>query len=303
MKPNSVTQDRDKYIGGSDIPIIMGISPFKTRWQLLKEKAEPTGEGITNEYTNPQIEYGNEMEPKIRDYINEKFGVNFTPDVKIVGDLRGNTDGVSQDCILEIKTTSIIHDDVRKYKAYTAQLLFYMDLYGYENGMLAVYERPDDYSTRFKRKRLHLYNISIYDYSDLLAEIRKQVQMFREDLAKLKGNPFLTEEELQPMEITEMVDKILVFEDQIKAMKRTEELIKNLKAELKAAMQASGIKKYTTNSGVQITLIPDGEPTVELKFNEKKLKNDDPDLYEKYLEPTPKKGRAGYVRITIPEGD
>ena len=303
MKSDSVIKDRDKYIGGSDIPIIMGISPFKSRWQLLKEKAEPTGDGYTNEYTNPQIEYGNEMEPKIRDYINEKFGVNFTPDVKIVGDLRGNTDGVSPDCILEIKTTSIIHDDVRKYKAYTAQLLFYMDLYGYENGMLAVYERPDDYSTRFKRKRLHLYNISIYDYDDLLAEIRKQVQMFREDLAKLKGNPFLTEEELQPMEITEIADKILVFEAQIVEMKRVEDMVKQLKTQLKDAMQASGIKKYTTNSGVQITLIPDGEPTIEQKFNEKQFKSDNPDLYNKYIVPTPKKGKAGYVRITIPKGE
>ena len=34
-----VAEGRDKYIGGSDIPVIMGLSPFKTRWQLLLEKA------------------------------------------------------------------------------------------------------------------------------------------------------------------------------------------------------------------------------------------------------------------------
>ena len=34
-----VTKDRDKYIGGSDIAAILNISKFKTRWQLLKEKA------------------------------------------------------------------------------------------------------------------------------------------------------------------------------------------------------------------------------------------------------------------------
>ena len=27
----NVTEDRNKYIGGSDIPVIMGISPFKKR--------------------------------------------------------------------------------------------------------------------------------------------------------------------------------------------------------------------------------------------------------------------------------
>ena len=50
-----VTIDRDKYIGGSDIPIIMGISPFKSRFDLLLEKAgylENDFKG--NEYT----EYG-----------------------------------------------------------------------------------------------------------------------------------------------------------------------------------------------------------------------------------------------------
>ena len=64
----NVKVDRDKYIGGSDIPIMMNISPFKTRWELLQEKAglvENTFDG--NQYT----EYGNVLEPKIRDYINE----------------------------------------------------------------------------------------------------------------------------------------------------------------------------------------------------------------------------------------
>ena len=36
----TVKQDRDKYIGGSDIPIIMNLSPFKRRYDLLLEKAK-----------------------------------------------------------------------------------------------------------------------------------------------------------------------------------------------------------------------------------------------------------------------
>ena len=66
----AVTVDRDKYIGGSDIPIIMGISSFKTRFDLLLEKA-----GIKeNDFAgNKYTEYGNVMEPKIRNFINEKF--------------------------------------------------------------------------------------------------------------------------------------------------------------------------------------------------------------------------------------
>ena len=97
-----VTVDRDKYIGGSDLPIIMGISTFNTRWGLLQEKAglkQNTFAG--NKYT----EYGNVMEPQIRDFINAKRKKKFAPDQVIVDDLRGNCDGFNGDAILEIKTT------------------------------------------------------------------------------------------------------------------------------------------------------------------------------------------------------
>ena len=35
---DSVKQDRDRYIGGSDIPV-MEMSPVKSRYDLLLEKA------------------------------------------------------------------------------------------------------------------------------------------------------------------------------------------------------------------------------------------------------------------------
>ena len=301
MKSDSVIKDRDKYIGGSDIPILMGISPFKTRWQLIKEKAEPKGNGYATEYTSPQIEYGNVMEEKIREYINNKMDCQFIPATKTIGDLRGNTDGLYVDTILEIKTTSIIHKTVDQYKSYLVQLLFYMKVFGKENGILAVYERPEDYSTRFKHKRLHIYRVNIADYEDLLTEIFRQIDRFREDLAKVKGNPFLTEEELQPTEITEIADKALTFELQLKALKQIEAQAKALKTQLKEAMEKAGVKTYITNSGVKITLVPDGEPTTEWKFDDKAFAEDNPKLYEHYLKPKEKKGKAGYVLITLPK--
>ena len=66
----SVKQDREKYIGGSDIPVIMNISPYKSRFDLLLEKAGyKTDMFEGNIYT----EYGNQLEPAIRDYINMSF--------------------------------------------------------------------------------------------------------------------------------------------------------------------------------------------------------------------------------------
>lgn len=301
MKSDSIIKDRDKYIGGSDIPAIMGISPFKTRWQLLKEKAEPRGNGIKTEYTSRQIEYGNDMEEKIREHINADMDCEFTPAVKIVDDLRGNCDGLYKDTVLEIKTTSIIHKNVDEYKNYLVQLLFYMKVYEKDNGILAVYERPEDYSTRFRKKRLHIYRVNIADYEDLVIEIFRQIDRFREDLANLKGNPFLTEEEMQPKSIVEIADKAMSIEIQLVALKELEKRSKEIKAQLKTAMQEAGIKTYSTPNGVRVTLVPDGEDTVEWKFDEKAFESDHKRLYDHYLKPKPKKGKAGYVLITLPK--
>ena len=159
----SVNKDRDKYIGGSDLPIIMGISPFKTRFELLQEKAKV----IENEFTgNDFTEYGNTMEPKIRNYINESIKDKFIEGKHINGDIRIHTDGENKTTILEIKTTSQIHEKVDDYKIYLVQLLFYMQETKKKKGILAVYERPKDFDEEFDPFRLTTYEINIKDYKD-----------------------------------------------------------------------------------------------------------------------------------------
>ena len=136
MNKYDVTIDRDKYIGGSDIPIIMGISPFRKRYDLLLEKA-----GLAESDFNGNIytEYGDVLEPKIRDYINNKYGTNYKPSQIINGDLRANTDGLDDSSVLEVKTTSQLHDSVDKYKVYLVQLLFYMSENGRDNGSDSIW--------------------------------------------------------------------------------------------------------------------------------------------------------------------
>ena len=297
---DTVRDERWRYIGGSDIAAIMGISPFKTRFQLLQEKArivEPDFKG--NEYT----EYGNVMEPKIRDYVNETFNRNFAPDVLMNGVFRFNLDGLDRECcqVLEIKTTSQIHGKLEDYKVYLVQLLPYMRMAGAVEGYLAVYQRPDDFDETFNPLLLTVYEVHIDDYSDLLEEIDTQVEMFKKDLKKLRENPFITEEELQPKEVVEYANKVIVLEQQLESMKQLEKELKSAKAELKRLMQESGVKKWITPNGTKITLVPDGEDTVISAFNEKKFAEEKPDIYAEYLEEKLKAGRSGYVRVTIPK--
>ena len=301
----TVNKDREKYIGGSDIPIILNLSPFKSRFDLLLEKA---GYKENDFKGNVYTEYGNTMEPKIREAINAEIEDTFVEGKhvreaeadEIIG-VRIHTDGETDDTILEIKTTSTIYPSIDDYKLYLVQLLFYMVNTGKEYGILAVYDRPEDLSEEFEADRLQVFNVRLKDYKELCSEISDACERFIEDLAKVKDNPFITEEELLPTDITEITRRILAFEDQIKYMKSVEAQIKSEKARLKDAMQASGVKSWTTPNGYKITLVPDGEDSTKKVLDEDKLKKEDPDIYNKYLKDKIVKGRSGYVLITEPK--
>ena len=296
----SVKENRENYLGGSDIPIIMGISPFKTRYELLLEKAGLKEiEEVDNEYTR----YGNVMEPKIREYINEKYNLGFEEYKKVNGDIRVHLDGFNNNSVLEIKTTSHIHEKVDDYKIYLVQLLFYMQEVKADFGRLAIYERSNDFDEEFDEKKLIQYTIAYYDYKELLEQINQSVNQFRIDLQKLKENPFLTEEELVPVDLTSISNKIIAFEERLQEYKKIEQEQKELKEKLKEMMKEKNVKKWETPNGVKITLVEDGEDKIVRKFNEKLFKDNNLDLWEEYSEEVVQKGKSGYVKITIPKGE
>ena len=299
-----VTIDRNKFIGGSDIAVIMGISPFKKRFDLLLEKAGlKENEFSGNEYT----EYGNILEPKIREFINLKEKKPFVEDKKIVGDIRCHVDGYNQtDTILEIKTTSQVHKSVDEYKLYLCQLLFYMSAYEAKKGKLAVYERPKDFNEEFDEKRLTTYDINFKDYKELVEDILQAVDQFRKDLIKVKENPFITEEELQPKKVIELSNKVVELESKLLAFKELEKQYNNFKNELFNAMEEHNIKSWVTNNGTRITRIATTEDVIETsqEFNVSKFKEKNLELYNQFLESKEKvikKGKKGFVKITLPQ--
>ena len=293
-----VKVDRNKYIGGSDIPVIMGISHFKTRYQLLLEKAQLTNDDFEgNEYT----EYGNIMEPKIRQYINGFYRRNFKEDKLIKDDVRCHFDGIDEDMILEIKTTSQIKTNLLDYKVYIVQLLFYMINANKDVGLLAVYERNKDFDDKFDSDKLQMYFINIDDYKELCVEILEDVQLFRMDLQKIKENPFLTEEDLMDKSVVNLAHEVIKLEKQLQNYKELEKKYNDFKEKLKQAMEEKGVTHWDTPNGTKITLVPNGKDTIVKKFNEKKFKEENELLYNKYLEDKEQKGRNGYVRITLGE--
>ena len=310
----SVKQDREKFIGGSDIPIIMELSPFKSRFDLLLEKA---GYKKNDFEGNVFTEYGNKMESKIRDYINLTHQCDYCEgkhieeipaewDVTPNGmSIRCHTDGENDVSILEIKTTSQLYDNVDDYELYLVQLLFYMMMTGKRFGMLAVYKRPDDMSEDFDVENLQLFNITMDNHTELVNNIVNAVIRFLDDLQKVKSNPFITEEELLPADVTEIASRIVAFEQQLSRMKELEKKVKSEKDRLKTAMETAGVKKWETPNGYKITLIPDTDDTVvtEESFNAERFMAEHPEIVEQYMETKNviKKGKKGYVRITSPK--
>lgn len=292
----TVVIDREKFIGGSDIPIIMGLSAFMKKWELLQFKAGlKERDFFGNEYTR----YGDEMEPVIRDFINEKYGRNFEPCVWIQGDLRGNTDGLDDLGLLEVKTTSHIYKTLDEYKAYLVQMIFYCVLFKRTNCYLAVYERPEDFSTVFEEERLYVYYMDLYDYADLAAEVEDAIEEFRTDLARLRENPLLTEEDFIPNEIVSIGTEVVALERELKELKQKEADLKSLKEDLKVAMEHAGIKSWKTYNGTTITLVADGEDKEVEEFDAKSFIEEYPTISRKFMVKKTKKGRKGYVKITI----
>lgn len=297
-----VSQDRDKYIGGSDLPVICGISKFKTRWQLLLEKAglaENTFSG--NRFT----EYGHYIEPFIRDHINLIYNTNFVPNRVINGDVRCHTDGFNGECVLEIKSTSDIYSTVDGYKVYLVQLVKYMEQNEVERGILAVYERPENLHSKFDPNRLQVFEIVLDDYRGLLNHVNREIDKFRSDLERLKENPLLSEQDFLPIgnDLISLSNKIVGFEKQLAAMKEVEQQLKDAKKQLYNEMLKYNVKSWTSPSGTKITRVDEVAASTKTvtEFDSESFKADNPTLFQKYVRKVEKKtnGKAGFVRITV----
>lgn len=320
----SVKINRNHYIGGSDIPAIMGISRFKSRYDLLRQKANLEDDTFTgNKYT----EYGNTLEPKVRDYINRQFDYHFSEarfvkepyeyDAEFDFPIRCHLDGLQRKTVLEIKTTGeevldLVkneRDDVvlrTTFKVYLVQTLFYMMNTGNTVGCIAVYFRPKDLDEEFKPERLHCYWFNFKDYADIVEEISYEVRRFISDVDKLKKNPFLSEEDFLPMDLKVIAQNLIYFEDVIKQYKKTIDEFEGLKVRMFEAMQNHSIESFRTESGVLISAVAGVEPSEEVvsEFDLDRFEKEHPKLYKKYSVERVKlhKGRKGYIRITEPKG-
>ncbi len=118
--------NRKKGIGGSDVASILGVSKYKSAYELYMEKKGNTVHHITNE----AIEKGNRMEAPLIDLFFAKYKDYQKVDTKNIS-LKSKKydfmmasldsafiDEQEKKCILEIKTTTIQNTKMRKEWGY-----------------------------------------------------------------------------------------------------------------------------------------------------------------------------------------
>ena len=296
-----VTENRSDYIGGSDIPVILGISKFKTRWQLLLEKAKLDDFSFPG---NRFTEYGHMIEPKIREHVNLTYNTNFVPNRVIDGDVRYHSDGFDGVRVLECKSTSEIYSTADAYKVYLVQLLFGMQKNDVRDGILAVYERPADLNPEFDPERLQVFEISMDNYVNLVVHINREIEKFRADLERLKENPLLSEQDFLPAgNLVTLADKVTKFESQLSQMKEIEAQLKDAKKALYNEMLKRNVKSWTMPNGTKITMVAEVPASTKMvsEFDLAAFRADNPAMYDRFCRLVEKKtnGKAGYVRISV----
>lgn len=194
----NVTENRRVFVGGSDVPIILGLSKYKSQFELAKEK---TGLVPTVFDSNEYTVYGQVIEPQVRDYINIINETNFKPDMVIDKDrhIRGNCDGADyvESLLLEIKS----HGKNPTKDVYNVQIQTYLHLFNLPAAWLALYERPENFDAEFDPERLKIE--VVHRDESKINEILQAIELFWKRCESLKQNPVMSEAEFYSITLEE----------------------------------------------------------------------------------------------------
>jgi putative phage-type endonuclease len=156
-------KERSKYIGGSDLPIILGLSSYKTPYQLYCEKKGI----IENTFEETQLQYwGNQLEVLIRKEFRKRNKVKVTTPKETIAHpfydfLRGNLDGFipKWNAVFEAKCS---HQFMSQHwgesdsdvipMEYLVQVAFYCSVTNADSAHIAVLIGGNDYR-QFKYNR------------------------------------------------------------------------------------------------------------------------------------------------------
>lgn len=186
-------ENRSEYIGGSDVAIIMGQSPFKTPWELLLEKAKIKENNFSgNKYTK----LGNHLEPKIQEVMNIKNVDERTYEKQYHEvPFAGHIDGLNEEetLLYEIKVSSGNMD--KTIATYEYQIRTYMYLTDINIADIVLLQRDKNIekymNPSFKIKEHMMQLHRVYYSPEKEEEMLKRTRMFWNFRNKLLVEPEL----------------------------------------------------------------------------------------------------------------
>lgn len=295
-KRNMSSQDWQEYrqqqkgIGGSDVAIIFGLNPYKSAFRLWLEK---TGEIEAPNIENEYIEWGNILEPIIREKFAAETGFEVFENPYVLQHdeydfMVANIDGEVIDPayngkrgILEIKTAN---ERMKKEwvdappNHYMLQVQHYMAVLNYEYAYIAVLIGGNTFKY-FKVER------DEYIIDQIISGEKEFMRMVEEgeapEISGLKTDsdwiaeafPTATDEEGELIsELEELAIEYDEIQNEIKSLQERANYIKNrIKLEAKE-------KKVLKSDRVKISM-PEIKKT---SFNSKEFEAAQPDLFAKY---------------------
>jgi len=181
---------RKTKITATDAPIIMGVSPWKTKLRLYKEKKDL----IESDPVTDRMKRGTELEPVARQLFNLTFDLDMQPAVAIRGWAMASLDGIIPSCtsILEIKCPGDeVHSMAKagivpeyyypqiQHQLFVvgAKMAYYYSFDGFE-GQEIVVERDNDYIDKMLEEEVKFYDCL---YSNTPPEPEDRDYVSRED--------------------------------------------------------------------------------------------------------------------------
>jgi len=280
-------EERRKGIGGSDVAAIMGLSPFKTAYQVYREKRREVEDWSGNELTD----WGKRMEPAIRQWYSDTTGRDVRLPEKIMYHekypfMLASLDGFTDDRrIVEIKTarsgkswgepgTNQIPD------YYAVQVHHYMIVTGFEvadvpvsiaGGSPELYEVPADREiaemiieacATFWKRVVDGNPPDPVTYADAVARFGN---------IKSEGAVIATEE---------IINAVIDLKKSRDMVKTHEEYEDGLKAQIIIALGEQGDTLVDSAGSSLVTYkLANGRKM----FDAKQFEKDQPNLYQKYL--------------------
>lgn len=210
------------YITASSLPVILGKNDYNNLYDLARERVGIIEKPYTsNRYTrNGQL-----MEPKVRDYINKRYGFSFKPE-KTVDSIRyykGNCDGLDLNykALLEIKTFM----KELKVDYYRPQCEFYMELFDIPVCLLVGYKTNENffngdtyidkktgeirdsifescYNSNFDENRIVIHRF--FRDKNYFSKLEEKINIFQGLLNILNSNREMTKEEFYNIYYTKM---------------------------------------------------------------------------------------------------